>query len=193
MWDDRALVHALVRGNPLAKAELFDRYARHVERILVRILGYDPERADLLHEVFVRSLIAIDSLEDPGALKAWLTGIAALTAREWIRRRARGRWLRFFASEDVPEPEIVAADDETREALRVTYAVLSQLGADEQVAFTLRFFEGMELAAVAVACGVSLNTIKRRIARAQRRFFALAQHEPALRAWLDGGTRWKQE
>jgi RNA polymerase sigma-70 factor (ECF subfamily) len=192
MWDDRALVEALLRGHRVAKAELFDRYANHVERTLFRILGHDRDLADLLHEVFARSLAALGTLEDPCALKGWLTGIAVLTARECIRRRVRGRWLRFFASEDLPEIESVTADDETRQALRVTYAVLGRLGADDRIAFTLRFFEGLEVVSIAAACGVSINTAKRRIARAEGRFLAMAEREPALRAWLEGGTRWKR-
>jgi RNA polymerase sigma-70 factor (ECF subfamily) len=192
MEDDRALVRALLDGHRVAKAELFDRYAHHVERILVRILGHDHELADLLHEVFARSLAALGTLEDPCALKGWLTGITVFTARECIRRRVRGRWLRFFAPEDLPEIETITTDEETREALRITYTLLDRLGPDDRIAFALRFFEGLEVVSIASACGVSINTAKRRIARAQRRFVALAEREPALKVWLEGGTRWER-
>jgi RNA polymerase sigma-70 factor (ECF subfamily) len=191
--DDPALVEALIEGNPAAKAVFFDRYANHVERILVRILGPDRELGDLLHEVFSRSLAAIETLEDPSALRGWVTGVAVLTARECIRRRSRGRWLHFFASEDLPDVEAIVADEDVREALRVTYLVLDRLGADERIAFALRFIEGLELADVAAACRVSLNTARRRLARAERRFVALARREPALGQWLEGGTRWRRE
>ncbi len=76
-----------------------------------------------------------------------------------------------------------------RESLRVTYAVLDRLGVDERIAFALRFIEGLELAEIAAACGVSFNTVRRRLARAEKRFLALAQREPALHEWLEGGTR----
>lgn len=191
-WEDGALVEALLDGHPAAKAEFFDRYARHVERIMVRILGRERDLADLLHEVFVRSFAALGTLRNPQALKPWLTGIAVLTAREFIRRRARGRWLHFFATEDLPEVESVTADADIREALRATYTVLDRLGTNDRIAFTLRFFEGMELTAVASACGVSLNTVKRRLGRAERRFMALAAGEPALKGWLPEGTLWNR-
>jgi RNA polymerase sigma-70 factor, ECF subfamily len=187
--DDDAL--ALGEGHAAAKVELFDRYAHYLERILARILGHDAELTDLLHEVFVRALAAIDTLEDPGALKGWLRGIAVLTARESIRRRIRGRWLRFLSFEDLPEVEGIPSDDEGREALRATYAVLDRLGADDRIAFALRYIEGLELREVAAACNVSLNTIKRRLARAERRFSAFAAREPALTTRLGAGVQWK--
>ena len=190
--DDVALVSALVRGDPAARAELFDRHASHAQRVLARVLGHDAELADLLHEVFARVLAQIESLEDPAALKWWLTTIAVFTAREHIRRRMRGRWLRFFASEDLPDLPVAGADEEVRESLRRTYAVLDRLGVDDRIAFSLRFIEGLDFAEVAAACGVSLNTIKRRLARAEKRFVALARREPALHDWLERGTRCQQ-
>jgi RNA polymerase sigma-70 factor (ECF subfamily) len=187
--DEIALVSALAADDPSARAELFDLHGPHVQRVLARVLGHDSELADLLHEVFARALGQIDRLNDPSALKAWLTSIAVFTAREHIRRRMRGRWLRFFASEDLPEIAVVAAGEEVRESLRATYAVLDRLGVDDRIAFSLRFIEGLELGDVAAACGVSLNTIKRRLARAEKRFVGLARREPSLREWLEGGTR----
>ena len=75
-YHDAALVSALRNGEPAARAELFDRYAAHAQRVLARVLGHDAELADLLHDVFARALTQIDRLEDPSALKAWLTMIA---------------------------------------------------------------------------------------------------------------------
>jgi RNA polymerase sigma-70 factor (ECF subfamily) len=187
--DDAALVSALRRGESTARAELFDRYASHAQRVLARLLGHDAELADLLHEVFARALAQIDRLDDPAALKSWLTAIAVFTAREHIRRRMRSRWLRFFANENLPDLPVISADEEVRESLRRTYAVLDRLGVDDRIAFSLRFIEGLDLGEVAAACGVSLNTIKRRLARAEKRFVALARSEPALHDWLERGTR----
>jgi RNA polymerase sigma-70 factor (ECF subfamily) len=187
--DDAALVSALTRGDVASRAELFERYASHVQRVLVRVLGFDPDLADLLHEVFVRALAQVARLEDPAALKAWLTAIAVFTAREHIRRRTRSRWLRFFANEELPEPPTSGADHEARESLQRMYAVLARLPIDDRIAFSLRFIEGLDFGEVAVACGVSLNTIKRRLARAEKRFVALARNEPALHEWLERGTR----
>jgi RNA polymerase sigma-70 factor (ECF subfamily) len=189
---DAELVSALIAGHPSARAELFDRHAQHVQRVLARVLGHDDELADLLHEVFARALEQIDRLGDPSALKAWLTAIAVFTAREQIRRRVRGRWLRFFASEDLPEVSATEPGEEIRESLRATYAVLDRMGVDDRIAFALRFIEGLELGAIAAACDVSLNTIRRRLARAEKRFLALAEREPSLQDWLEGGTRCKR-
>lgn len=181
---DAALVRALRAGDPHAGAALFDRYALHVRRVLARVLGPDPELSDLLQDVFVAALASVGSIEDPSALKAWLTRTAVFTARGKIRRRTRWRFLRFVPDDELPDAPAAATDADGSEALAAVYRVLNALPTDERIAFALRMLDGMELTAVATACGVSLSTTKRRLASAQSRFRELARKEPSLTTWL---------
>lgn len=183
---DEALVAALRAGHPEAAALLFDRYAIHVRRVLVRVLGPDPELLDLVHDVFVTALESVNKLSEPKALRGWLTQVAVFTARGKIRRRMRWRFLRILPPQEVPEPEHNPTDFEASEALRSAYRVLNRLHPDERIAFALRFIDGMELTEVAQACDVSLATIKRRLARAKQQFGELSRGEPALAEWIGG-------
>jgi RNA polymerase sigma-70 factor (ECF subfamily) len=188
--DDAALVHGFRRGEPGARGALYDRYAEHVHRVLHRLLGFDRDLDDLHHDVFVRALGSLPTLEDPSALKGWLTMIAVHVAHSSISRRKRRSWLWFLPSDELPEVPSSAASGEVLDALRATYAVLDTLPVDERIAFALRFIDGMELTEVAAACETSLATIKRRLARAGARFESEARKQPVLEAWLEGGTRW---
>jgi RNA polymerase sigma-70 factor (ECF subfamily) len=186
-------VRAFRVGEPHAGAALFDRHASHVRRVLARVLGPDPELSDLVQDVFVAAISSLHRLEDPSALKAWLTRMAVFTARGRIRRRVRWRFLRFVSEDELPEPVAPEIDAEGSEALAAVYRVLNSLPTDERIAFALRVFDGMELTAVATACGVSLATIKRRLASANRRFSALAWQEPVLVDWLSCAAQTQKE
>lgn len=183
---DEALVAALRECRSDAAATLFDRYAVHVRRVLARVLGPDPDILDLVQDVFVTALESINKLDEPRALRAWLTQIAIFSARTRIRRRTRWRFLRFVPSEELPDLALDAVDYDGSEALRAVYRALAQLNADDRIAFALRYIEGMELTDVAGACQVSLATIKRRLNRAQSNFREAARPEPALAEWLGG-------
>ena len=188
---DEALVEGLRRRQAPAVAAFCDRYGDHVRRILGRILGADSELADIHHDVFVRALEGLGTLRDARNIRGWITVIAVNTARTALKRRARRRWLGLSPAEGEP-PELAGdeVDDEALEALERTYRALDRMPADERIAFTLRFIDGMELGEVADACSVSLATIKRRLARAQQRFVTLARHDEVLRGWLEEGDRW---
>jgi RNA polymerase sigma-70 factor (ECF subfamily) len=65
---------------------------------------------------------------------------------------------------------------------------LRKLPPDERIAVTLRFVEGMTLPEAAAASRLSLSTFKRRLARGEKKFRAMAAHEPALEDWLAEAT-----
>jgi RNA polymerase sigma-70 factor (ECF subfamily) len=181
---DELLVLSLKARHPDAGTVLFDRYAPHVRRVLVRVMGPDSEILDLVHDVFVTALESVNRLVDPRALRAWLTQIAVFTARARIRRRVRGRILRFLPFSELPEPELPPADFEASESMQAVYRVLDSLDTDQRIAFALRFVAGMELTEVAASCGCSLATIKRRLSKAQDTFARVAEREPSLAEWL---------
>ncbi len=188
LCDGGELIAALQAGQPAAAALLFDQYAPQVRRVLARVLGLDPELPDLLQEVFLRALEGAGRLGPDAQLDRWLTGIAVHTARQTIRRRVRWRWLRPLGlGADLEPVPVTPPDPDATRALRDTYAVLARMPTDERIAFALRFLEGMELTEVAACLEVSLATIKRRLARAERRFEALGSRFPSLAPWLDGG------
>lgn len=190
--DQAALMSGLHRGETWAKAAFFDRCAPHVERIVRRILGSHKhdDIADIIHDTFVQALGSLDRLRDPAAMIGWVQSIAAHTAYRTIRARRARRWLFFWAPSELPEVSVEAGDPELTEAYRRTYALLDRLPADERVAFALRYIEGLELNHVADICEVSLATIKRRLAKAEKRFASAAQKDNVLREWLEEGGRW---
>lgn len=181
--DDARLLRGLREHEPWAAAVLANRYLDHVRRVLVRVMGVgEPELDDLVQEVFARALAGVHRLSYAGALTSWLTNIAVFTGRETIRRRSRWRWLGFVANP--PERPGPQASPEVSEAARAVYALLDRLPVDERIAFALHEVDGMDLDEVAAACGVSVPTVRRRLARAGRRFFAWAADCEPLSPWL---------
>jgi RNA polymerase sigma-70 factor (ECF subfamily) len=177
------LVRALREHEPWAAAVLVERYLVHVRRVMVRVMGAgEHELDDLVQEVFTRALAGAHRLSFEGALTAWLTNIAVFTGREAIRRRSRWRWLWFTAEPpDRPAPQ---ASADVSEAARAVYALLDRLPVDERIPFALRAVEGMDLRELAAACEVSVPTVRRRLARAEKRFLALAASCESLSAWV---------
>jgi RNA polymerase sigma-70 factor, ECF subfamily len=179
---DERLVAGLLGREPWAAAALVDRYGAHVRRVLFRVLGGDDaEHADLAQEVLVQAWKGIGQLQQPGALKAWLTHMAVFSARGAIRRRRRRRWLAFRA--EVPDRAQPWATPELRDAAGAVYRIFDRMPEDERLPFALRTLEGLSLDEAAAACGMSLATVRRRMARAERRFFKLAREYAALAPW----------
>lgn len=186
--DDEKLLRSLKGGHPGAKQELYDRYSSLIYSMLVRVIGVDAELEDLLHEVFVQAFSCVHKVEQADKLKSWLISVAVFVAKGCIRRRKRQKWLHFFSPSDVPDVvEESYLDDENKEALICTYALLDKLSVNLRLVFTLKYMEGLKLKEIAEATNTSLATTKRYLSKAKNQFFILAQNQPELHHWLATG------
>ena len=156
-------------GEPLHVAAVFRAHVSYVAAIGLRLLNNDDDTDDLIQDVFVVAAEGLHRLREPGAVKGWL---ASITVRLALRRLRRRRFLRFFTSGSPEELHAVATrcgDPEDRLLLREVYAALDELPAAQRVAWVLRHLEGETVDRVAMLCGCSLATAKRRIADAHDR------------------------
>ncbi|MFZ5890475.1 MAG: RNA polymerase sigma factor [Myxococcota bacterium] len=183
----------LVRdGDARFPEELYARLAPLVNKLLWTLLGPDPERDDLAHEIFLRILRNADKLRDPSRLEAW----AARVTVNAVKNEFRSRKLRRLFSLGVDEEELTDSyhpDFEGRELLLRTYRVLMLLPTRERLPLTLHLVGQEPLEQIALACDTSVRTLKRRLRAARERFARLAAVDPLLAERLryskfDGGN-----
>src|SRR5215217_3614107 len=87
---DDALIAALVVGELAALGVLYDRHARVVFALLIRIVGDRDTAEDLLQEVFLRVWQHAHTFDDTlGTVRVWLHSIAHNLALNELRRRRR--------------------------------------------------------------------------------------------------------
>jgi RNA polymerase sigma-70 factor (ECF subfamily) len=186
--DDVTLAADAAKGDPAAHAAIWDRYSPLVRRILVRGLGPGSEVEDQLQEVFLRFYRNRTLLRDHAALRSFLFGITLRVAASELRSRHIRSWLRLTKDGVLDDQEAAPTDDpDAREAVKRLYAILDRLNAKSRLAFVLHYVDGWELTEVAEAFGVSLATVKRRLARTSVRVFAGAQADNLLVHFLGDG------
>src|SRR5918994_4786409 len=87
---DVALIAALAAGEVEALGALYDRHARIVFALLVRIAGDRDAAEEILQEVFLRAWQHAHAFDDSrGTVRGWLYGIAHNLALNELRRRRR--------------------------------------------------------------------------------------------------------
>jgi RNA polymerase sigma-70 factor (ECF subfamily) len=178
---DDALCALARDGDHAARSEIFVRYKLPIARTIAAIIGPDAEAEDLVHETFLRAFDRLDDVESAARLGSWLRAFAVFVSREWLRKKARRRWLLFA---DVPESPAPSLADGMRDAVRDAFTVLDKLPVDERTAFSLRYVEGLEIEELALAMDMSVSTAKRRLRAAEERFQTLAVTRPSLREYV---------
>jgi len=146
--------------------ELFRRYAPYVARVAMTLLGRREDVEEAVQDVFLQAFPRLAQVRDFAAFGGW---IATITVRVAHRRLRKRRLLGFVGLDDgdYRELEDPAAPPDQRALLAQLYRVLDRLPTDQRIAWTLRHVEGEALDQVALSCGCSLATAKRRIRAAQ--------------------------
>ena len=191
--DDETMAAAIKSGHPGAMEAMFHRYGEMVERLVVRVLGFDPEIPDLVQDIFVAAYSRIHQLRDNAAIRSWLTSLTILTVRQRIRKRARRRvhWAHDDAATYNYAAPMVSVED--IELLKLIYEVLDAMPTDERLIFALRFIDGMEIREVTQVLDVSESTVKRRLRKAEKRFLVLSRRFPVLEEKLEQSEKWSKK
>lgn len=167
--DDVDLVRRIGEGDVGAAGSLYDRHARVLFPIALRIVRDRAEAEDVLHDAFV-TLAERASLyqRDRGTVIAWLVTLVRNLSIDRTRRRDRRGTLQreVIAHEppqDVKNPEELTSDEHERAKVQ---RALARLPEGQARTLTIAFFEGLSYPEIAEREGVPLGTIKSRAARA---------------------------
>jgi len=168
---DAALVVAARAGESWAQQALFARHGRMVLGLSQRVLAGREDADDLAQDVFLYAFTHLETLQNPQAFASWIATIVVRTASKRLRTRRLLVRLGLRRNEPVDVETLVSATAPADVAaeLRRLYARLGDFPAEERMALVLRKVEGLELTEIAEHMGLSLATVKRRIASAERR------------------------
>lgn len=169
-----------LRPDRIAFAELMRRYQSHVEKILYHLAPDWQDRADLAQEVWIRVYRNVKRLNEPVKFRGWLSRIATNLFYDELRKRKRVRDpLSLDAPRTVDDGEMdweIATDRPgpeeeltTREFYEQLHEAIADLPEVFRTTIVLREIEGLAYEEIAEITGVSLGTVKSRIARARQR------------------------
>jgi len=158
---DAELLKRISQRDEAAMASLFDRYARIVYSIALRVLHDPSEAEDVMQEVLMQVWRGAPSfIVGRGSLGGWLAVVARNRAIDVLRRR--------HPSDPVDEVALPASTDLASEAERNTLIerlrkIMQQLPIEQQKSVQLAFFEGLSHSEIADKTGEPLGTVKTRI------------------------------
>ena len=163
----------MASGDDSALAELYDRHARLLYALALRIVREATDAEDVLQEVFSqvwRQASRFDTSR--GTVVGWLVTVTRSRALDRLRRRrarpetADGDQLATEMADPSEGVDVQLVTTEQAERVRVALASLSD---DQRVPLELAYYEGQSQSEIAATLSVPLGTIKTRIRQALRR------------------------
>ncbi len=161
-------------GDRQAFRRFYHRHSRYVAGTVYRLMGNDADLDDIVQDTFLDGHRHLDQLQRPERVRSWLCSIAVRHVQHRLKKRGRIHQVhRQAALEQLCER---AGEGDDRELATALYRALDELSPENRTPWVLHHVLQHTLPEVAEICGVSLATVKRRIARAQQRLRRRLRH-----------------
>jgi RNA polymerase sigma-70 factor (ECF subfamily) len=176
---DDLLVDRLRQRDVQALEALYDRHARAVFSLSLKMLGDPTAAEENVQETFLKLWRQPASYQaERGKLLSWLLGVSHHRAVDQLRRRTLEQRHRQDGKADAPQaygagdPEQFAWDRFQEEALG---RALCCLPLSQRLPLELAYLRGMTQAEIAAELGEPLGTIKTRMRLAMQKLRALPE------------------
>ena len=186
---DVELIHRVLDGDDAAFTELVEKYQKPVHALVWRKIGDFHIAEEITQDTFLKAYQGLPTLKKPQSFASWLYVIAANHCSTWLRKKrlqtqsleetSRARLEKATYSGYVVEENERTAVEAQREVVK---KLLAKLQESERTVITLRYFGEMSSAEIGTFLGVSADTVRSRLRRAQQR---LRKEEPVIREALD--------
>ena len=186
---DVELIHRVLDGDDTAFSELVKKHQKSVHALVWRKIGDFHIAEEITQDTFLKAYQGLATLKKPHSFASWLYVIAANHCSTWLRKkRLRTQSLEETSSAQLEKATysgyVIEENEQTavetrREAVK---QLLAKLQESERTVITLHYFGEMSSVEIGAFLGVSENTIRSRLRRAQQR---LKQEEPMIREVLD--------
>jgi len=178
---DRLLVDRFKNGDEAAFNEMVSRYWDRIYGMVHQLLRNQQDAEEVTQDAFIRAHRGLVNFRGDSAFSTWLYQIATNLARNrywyWWRRK-RDKTVSFdqpvSADNDTPLSEVFAADVETPGDITVTQELVDRIasGMDKlspkhREILILRNVKNMAYEEISEILGISVGTVKSRIARAR--------------------------
>src|SRR5882757_5559085 len=178
---DRVLVDRFKNGDQSAFDEMVSRYWTRIFDMVNRNLHNPQDAEEVTQDAFIRAHRGLVNFRGDSAFSTWLYQIASNLARNrywyWWRRK-RDKSISFEApisgENDTTLAELIPAEQETPEDATVTQEFVNrvakcmeELNEKHREILILRNVQNLAYEEIAEILGISVGTVKSRIARAR--------------------------
>src|SRR6266853_2367160 len=162
---DASLMERVLQRDSRALETLYDRYARLVYSLVLRIAQQPASAEEIVQDVFLQLWRSADRFQiSRGPLEPWLFTMARNRALDFLRLKREKQRHREDSDSDILPSAVVRPDpegdiDRSRRAEKIR-ALMGSLPEVQRRAIELAFFEGLTHSEIAASTGEALGTVK---------------------------------
>ena len=174
MENEQLTVQRAINGDQAAMRALWTRHAPHIDVVVRRLVGHDPDlAADVAQEVWIQIFRALSSFRGDAQFGTWAHRIAVNRTLNALRRTKR-----MAAMEVDVDDETASVEPEAERALLAASIeeAANKLSPGARTVFLLHDVEGYTHEEIAVELGITAGGSKSQLFKARAKLRVLLAH-----------------
>ena len=174
MENEQLTIRRAIEGDEAALRALWTRHAPHIDMVVRRLVGFDPDLAeDIAQEVWIQIFRALPSYRGDSQFSTWAHRIAVNRTLNALRRTKR-----LAAIETEVEEDSVAVEMDTERSFIAAsiVAATAKLSPGARTVFVLHDVEGYTHEEIAQELGITSGGSKSQLFKARAKLRKLLAH-----------------
>ena len=165
--DITKLLEACKRHDAKAQMMVYQRYAKAMYQVAVRITGNADDAEDVMQEAFIKAFDKLHTYKATASFGAWLKRIVVNEALTWLRKRKNTTCLEAVNSPIEAEPEIEISENNVK--IEALLNAINQLKDNYRVVINLHFIEGYDYDEMMQILELSYANVRTLVSRAKQK------------------------
>lgn len=174
MENEQLTIRRAIEGDETALRSLWFRHAPHIDMVVRRLVGFDPDLAeDIAQEVWIQIFRALPSYRGDSQFSTWAHRIAVNRTLNALRRTRRLAGIEVAVEEDTASVEM----DTDRGFIAASIeAAAAKLSPGARAVFVLHDVEGYTHEEIATELGITSGGSKSQLFKARAKLRKLLAH-----------------
>lgn len=167
------LIEGCRRGERTSLVALYDRYAKWLFQICLRIIGNKEEAEEVMQDAFLKAFTSIGKFKGE-SLPAWLKQIAIHTAIDAVRKQ-KVEWVELTEKEDIAssDPEEEFYEESIHLSVENIRKAMEGLPAGYRVILSLYLFEGYDMEEISSILHIKAASVRSQYLRGKQKLLNL--------------------
>jgi len=174
MTDESLLIRRAINGDEAALRALWTRHAPHIDTVVRRLVGHDPDlAADVAQEVWIQIFRALPSYRGDSQFSTWAHRIAVNRTLNALRKTRRLAAIETEVEEDTASVEM---DTDARFLAESIDQATAKLSPGARTVFVLHDVQGYTHEEIAAELGITAGGSKSQLFKARAKLRKLLAH-----------------
>jgi RNA polymerase sigma-70 factor, ECF subfamily len=174
MDNEQLTIRRAIEGDETALRSLWSRHAPHIDMVVRRLVGFDPDLAeDIAQEVWIQIFRALPSYRGDSQFSTWAHRIAVNRTLNALRRTKRLAAIEIAVEEDTASVEM---DTERSFIAASIESATAKLSPGARTVFVLHDVEGYTHEEIAQELGITSGGSKSQLFKARAKLRKLLAH-----------------